>query len=475
VDEGKYYLECMGCGGKFKDIENPCPLCGSQLFVRYTEVKLDIRDTPSMWRYIDLLPIDTDSSIVSLGEGYTPLMRAERISKILGTQELYLKDETRNPTGSFIDRGVSVEISRIQRRYKRIVCATLGDTGASLSAYAAKAGIKPIIYAPEKINIGKLYQMLLCGAEVLITKNYEEALMLAKTHKTNEKVFSEYSPYYLEGIKTIAYEVMEQLNWKTPDFVVVPMGTGGLITMIWKGVRELLELGLIEDTPGLIGVQIEGADPIVRAFRGEETDFLRGKTIAIDLMVRRPMLQRFAISAIRESNGIAISVEDDVIPRYIKMLAEGEGIIAEPSAIVPLIALKKLLDLGDILPSESVIIIITGSGLKTIDSLQEIVPIEDISLRLMGIPEKTTIRKIGETKLMILNLLSEGMMHGYEIRKKLREKYGISLALSTIYQHLHELMNYGLISRVGRKTKNKTKYCYFLTRSGRKLIEKHES
>ncbi len=468
----KYRVRCIKCGGSFQDIETLCPMCGGLCLIEYEKIEIPTNKKRSIWRYIDGLPIRNEP-IISLEEGFTPLISARKINKKLGLKNLYIKDETRNPMGAFIDRGMSVEITKFKEKYKHFVCPTLGDTGASISAYCARAGIKSTIYVPEKTNIGKLYQMLLCGAHVNIVRSFEAALYFAETHRKEARVFSEASPYYMEGIKTIAYEIAEQLKWISPDYIIVPMGTGALITAIYKGFRELLDAEKIDTIPRLVGVQIEGADAISRAFKNEEEDNkLVSTTFAIDLHIERPIWRDPALLAIKKTHGLAISIENSLIPEFIKLLAETEGIIAEPAAIVSIIALSYLIRDGSILPSEKVVSVITGSGLKTIDILMSMIPLEKFSKKIIGSTPKAEIKRLGETKIRILQILSKEPMHGYKIKKMLKNIFGIDISFPTIYQHLQDLLEYGLVSRITKQKKKRTQYYYILTKKGRILIKK---
>lgn len=471
MNRKKYIVQCIKCGGVFQDIDTFCPICGGLCIIKYERIEIPTNEKRNIWRYIEGLPI-RDERIVSLEEGFTPLISANKIGKRLGLKNLYIKDETRNPMGAFIDRGMSVEVTKFGRKYKHFVCPTLGDTGASLSAYCARTGIKSTIYVPEEANIGKLYQMLLCGAHVNIVRSFEAALYFAEAHRKNARVFSEASPYYIDGIKTIAYEIVEQLGWDSPDYVVVPMGTGALITAIYKGFEELKDAEKINTIPSLIGVQIKGADVISRAFRNNNRKHEHISTFAIDLHIDKPVWKDLALLAIKKTNGVALSVENSLIPEFIRLLAKTEGIIAEPAAIVSIIALKTLLEDGSILPSEKVVPIITGSGLKTIDILMSIIPLKRFSKKIVGLTPSQKIKHLGETKIRILQILWKEPMYGYKIKKTLKNIFGINLSLPTIYQHLRELLDYGLVSRIKKQKNKRTQYYYLLTERGRALVQK---
>ena len=444
-----------------------CPMCGGVFITRYEDISWDLANRSDMWRYSKLLPLPR-TNFVSLGEGSTPLIRANNLARFLGLREILIKDETRNPTGSFVDRGVSVVVSNIKRG-QEVVCPTRGDTGASLAVYAAKASIRAKIYVPQDVDMGKLYIMLLAGAEVRVVPNFLSALYLAEVESREAKIFMETSPLYIEGIKTITYEIVEQLELSTPDAILVPVGSGALIFALWKGFKELRDLGIVDETPKLIGVQVRGADHVVRLFLRSPLAGPSKGTMARDIELFIPELAEIAIQAIRNSSGTMISVDEKKIPEYTKILAQTEGIIAEPSAILPIIAIKELLEKSELSPDMRIVAVVTGSGLRTPNILRGILPIESLLRRVIGEPHTSRLMRIGETKIQILKILGQKPQHGYGIRKELLKQYNKRLSMPTIYQHLKELESMGLVNRIEKKGK-KRKVIYILTKKGIELI-----
>ncbi|MHA2022275.1 MAG: pyridoxal-phosphate dependent enzyme, partial [Candidatus Thorarchaeota archaeon] len=316
---------CTKCGTLFQDDvrERVCPKCGAYLEIRYdldaiskvVSRKSLTKGKPGIWKYSELLPVSTPSKAVSLGEGGTFLHKCDRLANHLGLKSLYLKDETTNPTGSFIDRGTAVEVTVAKERgFDFLCCGSTGNLAASLVAYAARAGIESNVFIAETGNVdaGKFYQILAYGANVTVVKNHEVALARADAERDHSYVVNEYSSIFLEGVKTTIFEICEQLLWKTPDWILVPMGNGGHLSLIWKGLREFQEIGILEDIETrIVGVQSADCAPIVDAFvRGVDTinPTSSGGTIALDIGVGNPSCGHTALRAIRESNGLALSV-----------------------------------------------------------------------------------------------------------------------------------------------------------------------
>jgi len=390
----------------------------------------------------------------------TPIVEANNLAKVLGVKKLYIKDETRNPTGSFVDRGISVVVNNIEEDTKEIVCSTRGDTGASLAVYSARIKLKARIYVPRDVDLGKLYIMLLSGADVRIVPDFLTATYLAETESMQTKVVMETLPSYIEGLKTISFEIFEQLNMNIPDIIIVPVGSGALISAIWKGFEELRKLNLLDNTPRLVGVQVEGADPITMLFNRMKLEKMSAKTLARDTELFIPGLAETALEAVRRSGGVMISVSNTEIPRYIELLARTEGIIAEPSAVLSIIAISRILN-SFIDADSEVLAVITGSGLRTPDVLRNLLPIEDMLRKVSeDIPRLATSR-LGETKIQILTILKHKPLHGYGIKKELANRYNKNLSTATIYQHLRELENMGLVSRT-RKVGKRGKVLYMV-------------
>jgi len=464
-----FWYECISCGKKYKATKNItyCRNCGSPLIIRYpNDATFDksrsksIKD--SIWRYWNLLPLHNERNIVSLGEGWTHLLKASRLSSYLGVKNLYLKNETTNPTGSFIDRGVSVAVSFAKEAgYKGTFCITKGNLGVSLAAYSAKADLKATIFIDRNIEIGKLYQIIAYGADVnIITEG-----KFTNTDFKNKDIFNlnAENPFIIEGKKTTIFEILEQMNWAKVDKIIVPFGSGGHIYAIWKGINELKERNVI----GPMKVQIFGIKPK----SCESSD--NKKSIAIDLCIPSTKLSKFALNAIKETNGDLIYVSDEEILQSMMLLAHMEGIFAEPSAAITIAGLQHLLKKDLIEEDETIVSIITGFGLKNPRAIRILSPKpRKINSLIHNLDPSYGIRTMGRTKLEIMNFLNEKTMdYGYGIWKKLIKK-GINLTLPAVYQHLNELEKLELITKVVSfdESTQKKKVFYKLTRRGLNLL-----
>ncbi|MFN4133003.1 MAG: threonine synthase [Candidatus Hadarchaeales archaeon] len=376
-------LECISCGSSFNITERfyTCPNCGGLLEVEMDAVeikkKLDPeqleRTPPKVWKYRAFMPILDDSKIVSLGEGGTPLHRCRRLAREIGIETLYIKFEGANPTGSFKDRGMTVGITKaLEFGARTVACASTGNTSASLAAYAAKAGLRCLVILPKgKVALGKLTQTMVFGAKVLAIKgNFDEALAIVREICMKHReiyLLNSLNPFRLQGQKSIGFEIADQLEWETPDRVIVPMGNCANIWAIYKGFLELEMVGLTKRVPQMIGVQASGAMPIVKAIKAGHRDFIPVKnpeTIATAIRIGNPVNGLKAIRAIRESKGTAESVTDGEIIRAQKMIARLEGIGVEPASAASVAGLIKLLKRGEIRRDESVVCVATGHLLK---------------------------------------------------------------------------------------------------------------
>ncbi|MEM3019147.1 MAG: threonine synthase [Candidatus Bathyarchaeia archaeon] len=375
-------LRCIQCGDTYAldDVLYACRRCGDLLDVHYDLEELERRVVSTdwkarplgVWKYGVFLPFPEDIEPLSLGEGGTGLHRCRRLEKELGIHGLYVKNEGENPTGSFKDRGMTVGITKaLQLGFKTVICASTGNTASSLAAYAARGGLKCIILVPSgNIALGKLAQAIMYGAEVLAVKgNFDDALGLVRRFVEEGKVYllNSLNPFRIEGQKTAAFEICEQLGWKAPDRLIIPVGNAGNITAYWKGFREFQSLGIVQGLPKMVGVQSEGAAPIVKAYNlglSALEPEPNPETIATAIRIGNPVNWRRAIQAIRDSGGLGISVEDEEILEAQKLLASKEGIFVEPASAAPLAALKKLLKADRIDPEERIVCVATGHGLK---------------------------------------------------------------------------------------------------------------
>ena len=333
----------------------------------------------NLWRYRELLPIKDEDSIVDIGTGFTTLHRCRALADELGLKNLYIKDDTVNPTNSFKDRPASVAVSKAKEFGAEAVgCPSTGNLAAAVAAHAAKAGLPCYIFVPANTEANKVLQASTYGAQlVAVDGTYDQANRLAA------QVAEEYGwafvninlrPFYVEGSKTLAFEICEQLGWEAPDSIIIPLGSGALFLAIKRGFEQFKELGLIEDKPiRLIGAQASGCAPIVEAFKAGLDDVIpieHPDTVAKSLAIGDPGDGYYVLEAIRETGGLAESSSDEEILEAINFLAEREGIFSEPAGSVTISVLRKLVEAGEIHPDETVVCCVTGSGFKAADTLQ---------------------------------------------------------------------------------------------------------
>jgi len=333
---------------------------------------------PNMWRYADLLPVSATSP-VSLGTGLTPLILADRLAAELGLGEVWVKDDTRNPTGSFKDRVVGVALTKARELgFKVAACASTGNLANSLAAHAARAGMESFVFVPHDLEAVKLITTAVFGGHLIaVDGSYDDVnrlcAELASEFASWAFVNVNVRPYYAEGSKTLAFEVAEQLGWQLPDHVVVPIASGSQLTKIDKGFRELSRLGLVEGDKAvrISGAQASGCSPVATAF-AEGADHVRPvkpATIAKSLAIGNPADGWYALEAVRRSGGAIGAVTDEEIIEGIGLLARTEGIFAETAGGVTVATLAKLAAAGVVRPDERVVVYITGNGLKTVEAL----------------------------------------------------------------------------------------------------------
>ena len=385
------HLECARCATKFEPgkVYNLCT-CGSPLWVRYHlrrvagkrwRNRLASRP-PSLWRYREVLPVTQESSVVSLGEGLTPLIHAQRLGERLGLANLYMKDESLNPTGSFKARGLAVAVSMARELgIKKLAIPSAGNAGGALAAYAARAGLQAAVFMPEDTPLANRLECALLGAEVVLVPGSIKDSARALRERTAEGGWFDCStlrePYRLEGKKIMAYEVYEQLQWRVPDVMIYPTGGGtGLIGM-WKAFAEMQEMGWIEDRrPRMFAVQSTGCAPIVRAFAQnaeQAEEWPDPKTIASGLRVPSAIGDFLMLKALRESRGGALAVADGAMLDAVRELAETEGLVTSPEGGATLAALRRLLTDGFISRQETIVLFLTASGYKYMEVLQALV------------------------------------------------------------------------------------------------------
>jgi threonine synthase len=332
----------------------------------------------SIWRYADLLPV-ADPAPVDLGAGFTPLIRAERLAAELGLGELWIKDDTANPTGSFKDRVVSVALTKArQLGFKVAACASTGNLANSVAAHAARAGMESVVLIPHDLEKAKVTMTAVYGGRVIsVDGSYDDVNRLCAELTSEQPSWAfvnvNVRTYYAEGSKTLAFEVAEQLGWQAPDHVVVPIGSGSQLTKVAKGFAELWKVGLLDEEPAvrISGAQATGCAPVATAF-AEGTDAIRPvkpDTIAKSLAIGNPADGWYALDAIRTSGGACAAVTDDEVIEGIRLLARTEGIFAETAGGVTIATLAKLAGQGVVRSDERVVALVTGHGLKTVEAL----------------------------------------------------------------------------------------------------------
>jgi threonine synthase len=374
-------LRCRECGRVYPlDPIHVCEFCFGPLEVVYdyqalrrslTRERIE-RGPLSMWRYADLLPCPAETA-VDIGTGYTPLLRAAHLGRHLGLERLYIKNDCQNPTWSFKDRVVSVAVTKAREfEFGTMACASTGNLANSVAAHAARAGMDAFVFIPADLEQGKIVGSAVYGPTlVAVDGSYDEVNRLCS--ELSDKypwafVNINVRPYYSEGSKTLAYEVCEQLGWRAPDHCLVPMASGSLCTKIYKGLKELAWLGLVEwRGTRMSGAQALGCSPIVEAWEGQSFNIRPQKpnTIAKSLAIGNPADGYYALKAMAQSGGHGVAVSDDEVVEGIKLLAETEGIFAETAGGVVIAALKRLVEKGRLGSQELVVAFITGAGLKT--------------------------------------------------------------------------------------------------------------
>ncbi|MBI5473834.1 MAG: threonine synthase [Ignavibacteriae bacterium] len=381
-------LRCILCGREFSNGNLlTCTSCGEQgiLDVEYdyarlahslTKSALDSRDR-DIWRYRELLPISPGHSLPHLHIGWTPIYDLPRLAQAIGIAKLYLKDDGRNPTNSFKDRASAVGVMKaLEFGFDTIACASTGNAASSLAGLSAAAGLKSYIFVPQRAPEPKVTQLLIFGATVLrVQGTYEQAFDLCKQACDKFGWYNRNSgtnPFLVEGKKTAGLEIAEQFGTNIPDWVVVSVGDGCTIGGIGKGLQEMKRLGFIERMPRLLGVQAEGAMPMLEAFKSAK-DLIPSdtNTIADSIAVGTPRNWRRAIQQIKSSCGDMIAVSDEEILDAMRLTARLGGVFGEPAGIAGVAGLRKAIAQGIVKKSESAVVVITGNGLKDIASAKQ--------------------------------------------------------------------------------------------------------
>jgi threonine synthase len=377
------HLECALCGLSLEAdrLWNLCPECGKPLLARYdldaarraVTVEAIAARPPTLWRYRELLPVRDSACVVSLGEGFTPLIHARRLGDDVGWGRLYIKDEGLNPTASFKARGLCVAVSRaLELGVQALSIPSAGNAAGAMCAYAAPAGMKAHVYMPRDVPPIFVTECRVLGAEVTLVDGLITDCGKAATEGVRQVGRFDMStlkePYRLEGKKTMGYELAEQLAWTLPDVIIYPTGGGTGMVGMWKAFDEMEQLGWIgSHRPRMVVVQSEGCAPMVRAFHeGQEfaEPWPEATTIADGLRVPAAVGDFLILRALRESGGTALAVPDNEMVEAARLMGRTEGIFACPEGAATLVAFQRLLEQGWIEEGERVVLFNTGSGLK---------------------------------------------------------------------------------------------------------------
>ena len=374
-------MRCRECGRDYP-IEplNVCEFCFGPLEIVYdyesvskAVTRKSIQDGPyTMWRYHDFLPVDREDA-VDIGAGFTPLIRAKNLGRLLGLEHLYIKNDAVNPTYSFKDRPVSVTATKaLEFEFEVLACVSTGNLMGAVAAHGAAAGMETMVFFPADLESGKIVGAGVYGPKlVAVDGTYDDVNRLCSELADNNRwafVNINMRPFYAEGSKTLGYEVAEQLGWRAPDHCVVPAASGELHTKIWKGLAEFDDVGLIDSANTHMHLaQPEGCSPIAQAFDAGSTQVrpVRPDTLAKSLAIGNPAAGAYALQVLDETDGTAVAAMEDQIANGIQLLAETEGIFTETAGGVVISGLKRLVEAGKIQSDELTVAFITGNGLKT--------------------------------------------------------------------------------------------------------------
>ena len=378
---------CVECGKIIYDVDpntTTCPSCKGMLDITYdydyikkavTKEDMASRRENSMWRYEEFLPVEGIGHYPKLRVGWSPFYKVDHLAQQLGIKTLYIKDDGINPTASLKDRASAMAVAKAEEAGKKIIaCSSTGNAASSLAGNAAAAGLKTYIFVPERAPIGKVAQLKTFGATVISVKgNYEDTFRISAEaidrwgwYNRNAAI----NPYLMEGKKTVALEIAEQLNWKMTDYVAISVGDGCTIAGVWKGFKDLYAAGFIDRLPRLIAVQAEGCCPLNKAAAEGTMDWkpMPEDTLADSIAVGVPRNATKALKAIKESNGIPVNVSDEEILEAMRILGRGAGVFAEPAGAAGTAGLKKAIEKGLIPKDASVVSVVTGNGLKDVNN-----------------------------------------------------------------------------------------------------------
>lgn len=378
-------FRCVHCGAELASakVEYICPRCGGNVQVVYdykairrvlTRGRLEKNPDKSIWRYIDILPVKSSKFAPRVFVGNTPLYPSANLGKELGLKSLFIKDDGRNPSASFKDRAGAIVLAHaLEKKEALITGASTGNAASSMACLASSLKMPTVIFVPAAAPAAKIAQLLVFGAKVITVEgSYDQAFDLCLQASAAYGWYNRntgFNPYTREGKKTCAFEIIEQLGWKAPDKVFVSVGDGNIISGLWKGFRDFYALGLIDSLPRMIAVQANGSDAVKRAFEnGGPLPTVTGATVADSISVSLPRDGEAAVQALRESKGFAVGVDDDEIIAAIPALARAEGVFAEPAGAATIAGLKRAVAEGLVKERERVVAVITGNGLKDIQS-----------------------------------------------------------------------------------------------------------
>ncbi len=405
-------IKCAKCGKSY-DMSSVPPNdgCGGRIDFEYdldiiretiTRESLSKR-TPGLWKYFELMPLNDRKNIVTAGEGGTPLIESKRLGKEWMMKNISFKIETVNPSGSFKDRPICVGVSKaLEDGVKTVSAASSGNAAASMSTYAARAGLQAVVFVPEDAPKGKLIHLRTLGAKVFRVKKVQDGvdptttLLLAACEEfgwTPSPSFGPFNCFQFEGTKSLGFEIAEQTGWNPPDWILFPTGSGGLMAGTMKGFWEFQQMGLIDNLPRPVVVQPEGCAPIVRAFKEDQeplkiTPWNSNETVAGGLADPFPWDGDAALKYLKLAKGEVIAVSDRAIEESLVLLGKLEGVFAEPSGVAALAGLKILVDQGTIDKSDQVVVPITGSGFKDLATPDRLTP----EVKLIQ-PETSALKK----------------------------------------------------------------------------------
>ncbi len=376
------YGRCVRCGRTYEAVPDltTCK-CGGILEIVYdydyiksrlTRKTLANRTERSMWRYRELLPIEEDTALPPLRVGWSPLYEERRLAEQLGLGRLFVKDDGQNPTASLKDRASAMAVAKAREAGAKVIaCSSTGNAASSLAGNAAAAGLSTYIFVPSRAPKGKVAQLMTFGATVIsVQGSYEETFELSRQaidrwgwYNRNAAI----NPYLSEGKKTVALEIMEQLNWEVPDYIAISVGDGCTIAGLWKGLKDLHAIGLIDRLPRLISAQAAGCCPLNRAIEADAPwEPMEENTLADSIAVGVPRNADKALMAIRESKGLTVNVTDEEIMAAQQLLGRTCGVFGEPAGVTGTAGVKKLCEAGKIGKKDTVVSVVTGNGLKDV-------------------------------------------------------------------------------------------------------------